>query len=231
MNMNSLRRTASLTALLFLSACCSAPCSESQAQPEQALAESIWTSLFDGATLAGWTQRNGSATYRVEDGAIVGQTKKGSPNSFLCTDRDYDDFELKFQVKVHDRLNSGVQIRSSTKGSFTGRVNGPQVEIEASGKSGAESGYLYAEAAGGWMTPPEARKPHEHFKDGEWNAYRVLAVGPRIQVWLNGVQTSDLTHEKTYNSHPRGFIGLQVHGVGERGPWEVSWRDLWIQEL
>ena len=46
-----------------------------------------WTDLCDGKTLKGWTQRNGTATYRVEDGAIVGKTKQGSPNSFLCTDR------------------------------------------------------------------------------------------------------------------------------------------------
>ena len=43
--------------------------------------------LFNGKNLDGWTQRNGTATDRVEDGAIVGKTKEGSPNSFLCTDK------------------------------------------------------------------------------------------------------------------------------------------------
>ena len=42
-----------------------------------------WVSLFDGETLNGWIQKNGTATYRVEDGTIVGKTAKGSPNSFL----------------------------------------------------------------------------------------------------------------------------------------------------
>ena len=56
--------------------------------------------IFDGKTLKGWTQRNGTATYRVEDNAIVGKTKEGSPNSFLCTDKLYGDFDLKFEVKV-----------------------------------------------------------------------------------------------------------------------------------
>ncbi|MHC4911103.1 MAG: 3-keto-disaccharide hydrolase, partial [Planctomycetota bacterium] len=191
-----------------------------------------WVALFDGTSLDGWTQRNGTAEYRVEDGAIVGRTSDGSPNSFLCTDRGYSDFELRFEVKVDDRLNSGVQIRSNTRGGPTGRVNGPQVEIEASGASGAEAGYLYAEAAGGWMTPGDVRTPHTHFKDGAWNAYRVLAIGATIKVWINDLQVSDLTHEGMYGSHPRGFIGLQVHGIGRgQGPYEVRWRNIEIREV
>ena len=97
-----------------------------------------FVSLFDGKTLDGWTQRNGKATYRVEDGAIVGRTAKNSPNSFLCSDKAYCDFELLFDVQVDPGLNSGVQIRSrSSKDYNNERVHGPQVEIEtAPGESG-----------------------------------------------------------------------------------------------
>ncbi len=191
-----------------------------------------WSSLFDGKTLGGWTQRNGTATYRVEGNAIVGRTTEGSPNSFLCSDQEYGDFDLTFEVKVDNALNSGVQIRSQTRGGFTGRVNGPQIEIEASGAGGAEAGYIYGEAAGGWMTPKEKLVPHKHFKDGHWNAYRVLAKGPRIRVWINDVLISDLTHEDKFESHPRGFLGLQVHGIRKgTGPYEVRWRNLYIREL
>jgi hypothetical protein len=190
-----------------------------------------WTKLFNGENLEGWTQRNGTATYRVEGETIVGRTSDGSPNSFLCTDKLYGDFELTFEVKVDDRLNSGVQIRSQTKGGPKGRVNGPQVEIEASGANGAEAGYLYGEASGGWMTPNDKRKPHKHFKDGEWNRYRILAKGPRIQVWVNDTQVTDLVDEKKFQSHPKGFIGLQVHGIRKgSGPFEVRWRNLKIRE-
>lgn len=191
-----------------------------------------WVSLFDGKSLEGWTQRNGTATYRVEDGAIVGKTNEGSPNSFLCTDKPYGDFELEFEVKCDDRLNSGVQIRSQTKGDDPkGRVNGPQVEIEASGSKGAEAGYIYGEATGrGWLTPDERRKPHTHFQDGEWNKYRVVAKGPRIQTWINGEPIADLTDEEIYKTHPKGFIGLQVHGIKKgTGPYEVAWRNIRIK--
>ena len=191
-----------------------------------------WTALFNGKDLTGFHQRNGKATYSVKDGAIVGVTAKKSPNSFLCTDKKYGDFELTFEVKCHNNLNSGVQIRSQTKDDDPkNRVNGPQVEIEASGANGAEAGYIYGEACGGWMTPADKRKPHKHFKDGAWNKYRILAEGPRIQVWVNGVQVSDLVDEAKFKSHPKGFIGLQVHGVGDRGPFDVAWRNLMIREI
>ena len=197
-----------------------------------------WIALFDGRTLHGWVQKNGTAEYRVERGAIVGRTSEGSPNSFLVTEETYGDFELEFEVKVDEELNSGVQIRSSTNKGATGtgaddqagRVFGPQVEIEA---SPGLAGYIYGEATGrGWLSPAERLKPHDLFRNGQWNRYRVVARGPRIRTWLNDQPVEDLTDERTYKTHPRGFIGLQVHGI-ERGtgPYEVAWRHLRLRAL
>lgn len=203
--------------------------------------KSGWVNLFDGKTLDGWIQHNGTATYKVKDGTIEGTTSEGSPNSFLCTKKNYGNFELEFEVKVHDKLNSGVQIRSQQENG-DGRVNGPQVEIEASGKNGAEAGYIYGEAIKykvdgklkgiGWMTPDDQRKPHKNLKDGEWNQFRVIANGPRIQTWVNGNKVSDLTDERVYKSHPSGFIGLQVHGIKKgTGPYSVAWKNIRIKTL
>ena len=200
------------------------------------------TPIFDGKTLNGWTQLNGTATYRVNKGAIIGKTKEGSPNSFLCSDKLYGDFELQFQVKlISNELNSGVQIRSQCKeltdkekarGDKHGRVNGPQVEIEATKEKGAESGYVYGEALGGWMTPKSDLTPHKHFKNGEWNQYRIVAKGPRIQTWVNGNQVSNLTDKEKHKSHPKGFVGLQVHSIKKgSGPYEVAWKNIKIKEL
>ncbi|MBT8037186.1 MAG: DUF1080 domain-containing protein [Verrucomicrobiae bacterium] len=193
-----------------------------------------WTSLFDGKTLHGWTQKNGRASYVVKDGTIVGTTAKVSPNSFLCSDQIYGDFELEFDVKVDNALNSGVQIRSRTHGDKpNGRVNGPQVEIEATEiKGGGEAGYIYGEATSrDWLVPNAQRKPHKHFKDGAWNHYRVVAQGPRIQVWINGNAIIDLNDPVGFKSHPKGFFGLQVHSVGLRGPFSVAWKNIKIKEL
>ncbi|QDS94100.1 hypothetical protein FF011L_28780 [Roseimaritima multifibrata] len=188
-----------------------------------------FVSLFNGKDLDGWSQKNGTATYRVEGDSIVGKTNTGSPNSFLCTDKPYGDFEMTFDVKVDTALNSGVQIRSQTKGDTPdGRVNGPQVEISLDGMAG----YVYGESAGGWMTPDADRKSHTHFQDGEWNSYRIVAFGPRIQTWINGTPISDLVDMDKFKTHREGFIGLQVHGIpADKGPYEVRWRNLKIRDL
>ncbi len=188
-----------------------------------------WKNLFDGSTLQGWVQKNGTAHYRVEDGAIVGRTTDGSPNSFLCTTEPYGDFILEFEVKCDPRLNSGVQIRSQAK-EGSGRVNGPQVEIESTAAGGL-SGYVYGEATGrGWLTPEEDRKRHTHFDDDGWNRYRVVARGPKIETWINGEKIGTLVDEQAAKTHPEGFIGLQVHGIGRgQGPYEVAWRNVRIQ--
>ena len=84
------------------------------------------------------------------------------------------------------------------------------------------------------MTPKDKLKPHKHFKDGEWNKFRVLAEGARIQTWINGQQISDLVDERKLKTHPRGFIGLQVHGIGGKIDLvgaQVQWRNLRLKEL
>ena len=200
-----------------------------------------WKELFNGKNLKGWEQKNGTANYEVVDGTIVGTTSEGSPNSFLCTKKEYGDFEMEFDVKVDDGLNSGVQIRSKTReqtagegnNQQAGRVMGPQVEIESSGENGAEAGYIYGEATGrGWLTPEDRLEPHQVFKDGQWNHYRIVAEGPRIQTYINGEQISDLTHEEIYQEYPKGFIGLQVHGIkAGTGPYKVAWKNIKLREL
>jgi len=184
--------------------------------------------LFADGSLNGWTRKGGTAEYRIENGEVVGTTVPNSPNTFLCSDRDYGDFELEFEVKVHPELNSGVQIRShSVSGYQKGVVFGYQVEIDPTTR--AYSGGLYDEARRGWLDDlsdnPAGQKA---FKGGEWNKYRVLAVGDHIQVWVNGVQTSDVRDDMDRF----GFIGLQVHGVGDRADkMEVRWRNLRIRDL
>ena len=192
-----------------------------------------WTPLFDGKTFTGWKQVAGTATYRIENGTIVGKTATGSPNSFLATEKTFRNFELEFEVKVDDRLNSGVQLRSFL--SPSGTYGGPQVEIES---SPGQAGYVYGEGSDfGWMSPEpndpsEKVNQHTIFKNREWNRYRVIASGARIQTFLNGKKLADVTHEKMFSTHSTGSIGLQVHSIGSNeGPFEVAWKNIRIKEL
>lgn len=182
-------------------------------------------SLFNGKNLDGWRQINGTAKYEVQDGTIVGTTAKGSPNSFLCTEKHYSDFELEFEVKVDPRLNSGVQFRSNSLKEYrNGRVHGYQVEIATN-----NAGRIYDEARRGrWLDEaPNAEKARQAFKVNEWNKFRVVCVGDSIKTWLNGVPIADITDSMT----KKGFIGLQVHSFGGDPPAQVRWRNIRIKEL
>jgi len=190
-------------------------------------ADGGWVSLFNGKDLEGWEQKNGLAKYEAKDGAIVGTSVPNSPNSFLCTQKNYGDFELEFEVKVDKELNSGVQIRSESKPDYqSGRVHGYQVEIAVGGFSGG----IYDEARRGKFLNAEGptEQVKKLLKEIAWNKYRVICQGDHIQVWVNDVQVSDLKDGMTRS----GFIGLQVHGVGPRTePLTVMWRGLRLREL
>lgn len=187
-----------------------------------------WSPLTLDDSLDGWVKRGGDAVYRVENGEIIGQTRPNTPNTFLCTEREYADFELELEFKVDPALNSGIQFRShSAPGVMNGRVWGYQAEIDPSDR--AYTGGIYDEGIGAWIQDlsekPDARAA---FKQGDWNTYRIRAVGDRLQTWVNGVPAADATHQRSRS----GFIALQVHSVGNRqDPLEVRWRNIRIREL
>ena len=149
-------------------------------------------------------------------------------------------------MKVHDSLNSGIQIRSREKSEADlatsgnggksakdlNRFFGPQVEIEA---SPGQSAYIYGEATGrGWVSPEPQVKDHahNHMKNGEWNHIRIIAKGIRIQTFINGTPVADLSDEGLLKTHPKGHFGLQVHGIKKgTGPFDVSWTNIRIKEL
>jgi HEAT repeat protein len=187
-----------------------------------------FVALFDGHTLDGWRRLGGRAEYHVEDGQIVGTTRPGEPNSFLCTERDYQDFVLELEFHVDPELNSGIQIRSNSLADYhDGRVHGYQVEIDPSDR--AWSGGIYDEARRGWLAPLDEESPaRQALNQGGWNRLRIVARGDTLMTWLNGVAAAHLVDSMT----PRGFIGLQVHGVGDRvDALDVRWRDIRIREL
>jgi hypothetical protein len=186
-----------------------------------------WAYPFNGKNLKGWKQLNGTAKYEVKDGTITGSTVLSSPNSFLCTTANYSDFILEFEVLVDPQLNSGVQIRShSYKEYQNGRVHGYQVEIDPSDR-GWSAG-IYDEARRAWLYPlgnnPAAQKS---FKQNQWNQFHVEAIGHTLRTWINGVPASNLTDDMD----SAGFIGLQVHGVGndaKKAGIKVQWKNIRI---
>ena len=171
--------------------------------------------LFDGKTLDGWRKAGGGATYTVEDGCIVGEVGPG-PNTFLCTEETYSDFDLSLEVKLDIPGNSGIQFRSHEN--ENGRVFGYQCEIDPTER--AWSGGVYDEGRRGWLFSLEHdEEARQAFKLDDWNHYRIRAVGTHIQTWVNGVPCVDFNDEVD----SEGFIALQVHS-GNAG--RIRWRNI-----
>lgn len=197
-----------------------------------------WIDLFNGKDLTGWESKNGNAKYEVVDGAIVGTSVPKEPNSFLCTTEEFGDFILEFEFKGHDRLNSGVMFRALSKEDYKNyRVHGYQCELEDEGQNRDWSGGIYDEARRGWLFPTKedptwgklfGDQSKKIYKDGEWNHIRIECKGTSIRIWLNGHLRTDFRDAMT----PKGFIGLQVHGVGDKTePMSVSWKNIRIKKL
>lgn len=190
-----------------------------------ALLSPVWTQLFNGKDLSGWTKRGGNATYSVKDGVIVGRTSPG-PNTFLCTEKVYADFELELDVWVDSRVNSGIQFRSNSVGGYqNGVVHGYQAEVDPTNR--AWSGGIYDESRRGWLDDlKDNPKGQKAFKVAKWNHYRIVARGDHLQTWVNKVATADLHDSLSY----KGFIALQVHGHETPGI-EVRFKNVRIKDL
>lgn len=193
--------------LFFLSSVALISCSK-----PAPVAEDGWTNLFNGEDLTGWKPVAGTATFEVVDGEIVGTSVAGSPNTFLITEETFGDFILELDLKVeHTTSNSGVMARGQYDPAGKegkGLVFGYQIEADPSER--AWSAGVYDEARRGWLYPldlnPEAKSA---FKMGEYNHYRIEAIGNEIKTWLNGQEVAYVVDDMDKT----GFIGLQVHSV------------------
>jgi hypothetical protein len=185
--------------------------------------------LFDGKTLNGWKSVGGDAPYSVEDGAIVGRMTKGTPNSFLITDKEYGDFILELDIKLEgNKTNSGVQTRSHldpNANNGKGRVYGRQVEIDPSPRAWA--GGIYDEARRGWLYPLDLNeKAKPVYKQDEYNHIRIEAIGNETRSWINGVPAAYVVDTVDAS----GFIGLQVHSIkDEEDGKKVYFKNIKIQ--
>lgn len=208
---------------------------------------SITKPLFNGESLRGW--EGNPDFFRVEEEAIVaGRLTDIIPqNEFLCTIKEYGDFDLRLKVKlVGQGDNGGVQFRSQ-RVPDSHEVSGYQADIGfiPSGwvqgfeqfKSRTDSldedtpyplwGSLYDESRRARILAlAERDKVMSALKEGEWNEIRIRAEQKNITIWLNNELTIQYTEQE--NVPEKGVIGLQVHSGP---PLEVWYKDIFIQEL
>ncbi len=169
--------------------------------------------LFDGKSFQGW-EGDTQKTFRIEEEAIVaGSLDKMVPrNEFLCTDKEYEDFELKLKFKLEGTegfVNGGVQFRSSRIPNHHEMI-GYQADIGA-GYDGA----LYDESRRKRvLAGPEKEMIKSVLVPNDWNEYKIRCVGNSIKLYVNGKMTVDYT-EIEPGIAKKGVIGLQIHGNGK----------------
>jgi hypothetical protein len=179
--------------------------------------------LFDGQSFDGW--EGDVRVFRVEDGAIVGGTLKErvARNEFLCTKREFGDFELRLKFKLlGDGANAGVQFRSRRIPNHH-EVRGYQADL-----GDGWWGSLYDESRRDKiLAKADGEVVEKALERGQWNDYTIRCQGRRIRLWINGQQTVDYV-EPDEAIEQRGLIGLQIHGGN---PSEAWYKDVRIKEL
>ena len=161
-----------------------------------------WTDLFDGKSLDGWFNPYEWGQAKVVDGEIH---LKANRKFFLTTEETYGDFTFEGEVKLPDReSNSGFQFRSHAQ---KNRVFGYQAEVDPSGRAWA--GGLYDEGRRGWLNPlKDTPSAQLAFEPEEWNAYRVECDGDHLQIFVNGVRTTNYRDPMDITGH----FAVQHHG-------------------
>ncbi|MDE0888088.1 MAG: DUF1080 domain-containing protein [Phycisphaerales bacterium] len=225
-----LKKTVTLVFLLLLGS----PMVSSAQELDTEVRPSWWASLlttplFDAPATGeilpdGWTVVGGPATFEFKTTA-KGQLEvhgygSAPRNAFLTSPDTYGDFLLEFDVLINkDGGNSGVQIRSTIDGP---RMFGYQIEIDPSDR--AWSAGLYDEGRRGWLASLQDNvDARDAFAPGDWNHYKILAIGPRIRTWINDVPAVD--HLDFVDA--QGRFGFQVHS----GKCDVRWRNIRIADL
>ena len=182
--------------------------------------------LFDGRTFAGW-EGDTATVWRIDDGEIVAGslTRRQEKNDFLCTTKRYGNFDLRLKIKLvgtQGFVNSGIQFRSERIPN-SHELIGYQADF-GNGFDGA----LYDESRRNTiLAKPADEVLKKVSRPGEWHDSRIRAEGPRVRLWVNGVQTVDYT-EPEPGLPATGVIALQIHGNAVS---EVRFKDIEIDEL
>ena len=185
--------------------------------------------IFDGKSFDGW-EGDTTKTWRIVDGAFVGGslTEKIPHNQFLATKKRYRDFDLTLKFKLTGTegfVNSGVQFRSE-------RIEKPAHEMRGYQADIGEPewwGCLYDESRRNKViAKSDMAKVGPVLKKNDWNDYRIRCEGPRVQLWINGVQTVDYSESDPEIAKLDGHIAVQIHGGAKA---EASFKDIQIEEL
>jgi hypothetical protein len=212
------------------------------AQDRVAGAVSDAISIFDGKTLQGWSGL--PANWSVQDGAITGENKADAPianNTFIVYDKPVKDFELTLEFRIMGG-NSGIQYRSKLVDKDKFIVGGYQADIDAGKRYMginyeergrgilAERGEIIAVDAEGKKSrvgsTGDADALLSQVKWEDWNRYRIVAKGNKLQHFINDQLMSEVQDSETSKGSAEGVLALQLHAGP---PMKVQFKNIQLK--
>jgi len=202
-----------------------------------------FTALFNGKDLTGWkgllkgpndspakraklspeqlAEEQAKANERMREHWTVkeGVLNFDGKGDSLCTLKDYGDFEMLVDWKIHEKGDSGIYLRGS-----------PQVQIWdpkdlKPNPKGQGSGGLYNN-----QKNPSGPLALADNPIGQWNRFRIVMVGEKVHILLNDVLVVNNTTLENYWErdkpiYPTGQIELQNHGNN------LYFKNVYIREI
>lgn len=181
-------------------------------------------SLFNGKDYSGW-EGDIEWFYIQQKSLVAGSLGRAIPqNEFLCTKESYSDFTLKAKFKiVGEQSNGGIQFRSK-RVAASNEVSGYQADVGQN-----FTGSLYDEHRRNKFLHQidEATLTSLYKPEGEWYDYQISAIGPNINLSIDGIETTSYVEEDK-SIAPSGIICIQIHSGP---PGEIWYKDISISAV
>ncbi|MES2331542.1 MAG: DUF1080 domain-containing protein [Bacteroidota bacterium] len=215
------------------------PNKENTATPKQ---DRGFTSLFDGKTLKGWHvygHKPLNDSWTVQDGTIFFDKSKQAIGDLL-TDKQYENFHLKYDWKISPNGNSGVifWVQEDTVKYKQTYHTGPEMQVLDN--DGHKDGKIPKHRAGNLYDLIQGKegavKPV-----GEWNTAEIISNKGKLEFILNGVSVlstnygddnwKQMVAGSKFKQWPdfgtifKGYIALQNHDC------DVWYKNIVIKKL
>lgn len=179
-------------------------------------------SLFPSNSLDDWTTV-GSAKWSYQNGTLSGG-QDGDPkrSGLLLSKAKFQDFDLSLDFKIdeHGKYNSGIYLRYHLE------QKGDRLQVNIGRGAADEPVGLYLSD---WLDKGDEKDEIREPK--VWNSLRIKALGPHIQVWLNGKKIVDFKDAKRLSNYlTPGQLAFQTYGAEGHAGW-VKFRRMKIKPL
>ena len=168
-----------------------------------------WISMFDGKTLSGWKANEHPDSWKVVDGAIVGD---GPASHLFWMERECENCEFRAEVKLNHSGNSGMYFRTAFGPGFP---KGYEAQVENTSSDPQKTGSLYN----------ICKVTEQKIQDDTWWTQDITVQGNHVTIKINGQTVTDCTDPQ--NRYTKGYLALQQHNPGS----VVQYRNLMMRPL